>query len=243
MTARTVRLNPDLEINRLPISGDDFCVVIDNFLADPHALIDYACEHADEFYVPEMSYPGLNLVLDEQMVADFHRYARTQMARQFSFLRGNASLTTGLSMMTFRPHELSIWQRLCHTDIRDVRGRRKFAALVYLYDSEELGGTAFYRWKRPDIVQQALTLDARDSTAAAEYLAEHSETFRQPPRYLTDSNDLAERLLVVAPRFNRMVFYSGEIPHSAHITSPESLTTDFRTGRLTLNSFASVVPK
>jgi len=40
-----------------------------------------------------------------------------------------------------------------------------------------------------------------------------------------------------------MVFYSGEIPHSAHITSPNLLTTDFRRGRLTLNSFISVVPK
>ncbi len=242
MIAPTVRLNPDLEVNRLSISGDDFCVVIDEFLADPHALIDYACDKAAEFYVPEKSYPGLNLVLDERIVADFHRFVRTRMSRQFSFLRGNATLTTGLSMMTFRPRELSIWQRLCHTDIRDVRGRRKYASLVYLYDNADLGGTAFYRWKRPDIVRQALALDAKDNAVAADFLAEHSETFRRPPCYLTDSNDLAERLLVVAPRFNRMVFYSGEIPHSAHITSPELLTTDFRAGRLTLNSFVSDVP-
>ena len=243
MSAPAVRVNPDSEVKRLPISGDDFCVVVDDFLVDPRALIDHACEHAAEFYVPEMSYPGLNLVLDESVVADFHRFVRTQMSRHFSFLRGNASLTTGLSMMTYRPEELSIWQRLCHTDIRDVRDRRKYASLVYLYDNEDLGGTAFYRWKRPDILQRALALDATDTAAAAAFLAEHSETFRQPPRYLTDSNDLAERLLVVPPRFNRMVFYSGEIPHSAHITSPDLLTTDFRSGRLTLNSFLSAVPK
>ena len=40
-----------------------------------------------------------------------------------------------------------------------------------------------------------------------------------------------------------MIFYSGDVPHSAAIASPELLTKDFSKGRLTLNCFASVRPR
>jgi len=39
MTAPAIRLNPNLQMTRTTISGSQFCVVIDDFLADPHALI------------------------------------------------------------------------------------------------------------------------------------------------------------------------------------------------------------
>jgi hypothetical protein len=40
-----------------------------------------------------------------------------------------------------------------------------------------------------------------------------------------------------------MIFYSGDIPHSAYIEEPELLSDDVDVGRLTLNLFASVVPR
>ena len=90
---------------------------------------------------------------------------------------------------------------------------------------------------------RALELEQSDPQAALALLAEHSSVFREAPGYVTGSNELAELVDVVPPRFNRFVFYSGEMPHSGHITAPERLTTDFRRGRLTLNCFASVVPR
>jgi len=60
---------------------------------------------------------------------------------------------------------------------------------------------------------------------------------------MTESTEIAERLDVVAAKFNRLIFYSGEIPHSAQISSPELLSSDPGKGRLTLNCFASVRPK
>lgn len=59
---------------------------------------------------------------------------------------------------------------------------------------------------------------------------------------MTESNEIAELLYTVAPRFNRFVFYSGDIPHTGAITAPELLSDDPRTGRLTLNLFFSVLP-
>ena len=45
----------------------------------------------------------------------------------------------------------------------------------------------------------------------------HFKVFREPPRYMTDSNDVAELLYTVPPRFNRFVFYAGDLPHSGAV--------------------------
>lgn len=239
----TIRLNPDPDIRQHKIDDDHFCVIVDDFLLDPQALIDFAEENADRFFTPEIGYPGLLLNLAPSVLHDFHRFVLRRMGSLFSFLRSRATLGTGLSMTTLQPEQLSTFQRLCHIDPRSEMGRRQYAALVYLYDNEKLGGTAFYRWKNQKVVEQALELEYQDPAAALQFLAEHSEVFRRPPEYLTESNELAELLDVVPARFNRLVFYSGEIPHSGYITAPELLSEDFRQGRLTLNCFANVFPR
>jgi hypothetical protein len=76
-----------------------------------------------------------------------------------------------------------------------------------------------------------------------EFLKRHFKTFREPPRYMTESNEIAELLCTIPPRFNRFVFYSGDVPHSGAITAPQLLSNDPRKGRLTLNLFFSVLPK
>lgn len=238
-----IRLNNNLQLQRHEIADGAFCIVVDDFLANPEELIDFACENADHAYVPKIPYPGMYLRLGDEMLADFHRFVRTRMGRVFSYLRSDMTLTTNLSMVTFRPDQLSNYQRLCHIDPPDALGRRRFASLVYLFKNEDLGGTAFYRWKQPDIMNWALALEGRRPGSATALLAEHSAAFRDPPQYIAGSNELAELLHVVPPRFNRMVFYSGEILHSAHITSPDLLSTNYREGRLTLNCFAIVRPK
>ena len=74
------------------------------------------------------------------------------------------------------------------------------------------------------------------------YLNETFDYFKQPPQYMTSSNDVAELLSVVPAKFNRLVFYNGEEPHSGHITHPELLTDDLSAGRLSFNFFADVRP-
>lgn len=239
----SIRLNSDPHIQMHRMGDDAHCVIVDDFLADPDALIEHAVNRAERFHEPQIGYPGLMLNLDPVLLKDFDRFILRRMGERFSFLRGGATLLTGLTMTTRKPSDLTTFQRICHTDPRDTRGRRKFAALVYLFRDESLGGTAFYRWRKPEIVYKALELEQTDPNAALELLAKHSSVFREPPRYVTESNELAELVDVVPARFNRFVFYSGEMPHSGHITAPERLTRNFRSGRLTLNCFASVVPK
>ena len=153
------------------------------------------------------------------------------------------SLWTFLSMATKRPDQLSYRQRMCHVDPTSAPDRTCYAALVYLFEDEGLGGTGFYRWRDPVLIQQAKAIERKDPGHSLEFLQEHFPTYRKPARYMTGSNEIAELLCTIPARFNRLVFYSGNLPHSAAITAPELLSDDFRLGRLTLNIFADVMPK
>ena len=202
-------------------------------------LVEYALAHAHEFTM-RSGPPGPRLTVGEPAMAEVQRLLRSRLSRLFPIHRSGIALNAWLSNVTLRPEQLSIMQRLCHIDPRPTRGGRTYAGLVYLFRNPNLGGTAFYRWSAPDIVATVEELLPRDPVAAQEYLETSSEYFRQPPQYMAGSNDLAELLTVVPAKFNRMVFYDGESPHSGHIEHPELLSEDLSQGRLTLNFFASV---
>jgi hypothetical protein len=148
-----------------------------------------------------------------------------------------------LSLLTSPADQLSLMQRICHIDPNADAGRAKFAALVYLFGDERLGGTSFYRWRNEELVWKGVGLLRRDAAQGEDFLKQHFTTFREPPRYMTESNDVAELLHTVPARFNRFVFYSGDTPHTGAITAPELLSADPKKGRLTLNLFFSVLPK
>ena len=239
-----IRINSEVMIQREPISEDMDCVIIDNFLQDPQKIIEYAAIHGGEFSTPERgNYPGPLLRMDGDAMTDIYRFIRYQMTKHFPFLRGNMSLWTFLSMVTTPANELSYLQRMCHIDPTTAPGRTCYAALIYLFDNEELGGTGFYRWRDPELVEQAKTAEREHPGKSLAFLREHFPTYREPPCYMTSSNEIAELLCTIPSRFNRMVFYSGNIPHSASITAPELLSEDYKQGRLTLNVFADVLPK
>jgi hypothetical protein len=71
----------------------------------------------------------------------------------------------------------------------------------------------------------------------------HADEFAMPPCYITQSNEIAELVDEVPAKYNRLLFYSGDMPRSAQISSPQLLSTDLGKGRLTLNCFASVRPR
>ena len=152
-------------------------------------------------------------------------------------------MSTYLSMATRQPGELAPLQRLPHSDPRASLERNNYAALVYLFNDAGLGGTGFYRWTNRELIEQATAMEMEQAGSSASFLEEHLGMYRQPPQYMAGSNEVAELLLEIPARFNRLLFYSGDVPHSAHIPHPERLSPDFAKGRLTLNCFASVRPK
>ena len=240
---KEIRINTDASIRREAISENHDCVIVDDFLQDPHNIVEFAAQHADEFSIAKTYYPGLLFDVDDGAMTDIYRFIRNKMTKHFPFLRGSIELWSNLSMVTLQPDELSIKQRVCHTDPDTSPERANYAALLYLFENEDLGGTGFYRWKDFELLQKANAIELIDSEKAHAFLQEHFATFREPACYMTESNEIAELFCTIPARFNRMIFYSGDVPHSGDIAAPELLSRNIRKGRLTLNIFADALPK
>lgn len=237
---KTIEINPEPDIQVRQITEDSHCVIVDNFLRNPEVIVEFACSNAEKFERQEVGYPGVLYDVNRTAMSEVQRFIRSHMSRQFSFLKGDIRTTTYLSMATMQPGELAPLQRLCHSDPRERIDRRNYAGLVYLFDDESLGGTGFYRWKEQKRIEEATALELKQPGSSLAFLQEHFEMYRAAPQYMCGSNEVAELLLDVPARFNRFVFYSGDIPHSAHIPQPDLLSADFSKGRLTLNCFTSV---
>ena len=238
-----LNINPNLEIQAARITDQHSCVVIDDFLLNPEQAVDYACEQQDEFIMLERAYPGLVLPVDNALLGALNHFIQKEMSRLFPFCRGGIDFHSQFSLATLQPEEFTWVQQLCHSDPRLQPGRANYAALLYLYENPEMGGTGFYRWKDPEFWQELTVLQRDDPNAGLEVLQEKFRMFREPPCYMTESNEAAELLDQVPARFNRFVFYSGDLPHSAYISRPDLLSGDPARGRLTLNCFVSALPK
>lgn len=238
-----LELNPQFIIEAKRITDSFACVVIDDFLLNPHELVDYAKRRQHDFFMQERAYPGLILPLEIGLLAAMQRFIRSEMSQVFDFLRGNLKLDANLALMTLMPDELSWIQRLCHTDPRTAPDRRNFASVLYLFDNPDMGGTGFYRWKDIEFWQQMSARQIEDPEAGLDTLQRRFQMFRDPPRYISESNEAAVLLDMVPARFNRLIFYPGDLPHSAYISTPELLSADPGKGRLTLNCFVSAIPK
>ncbi len=241
MAIPPIRLNSAATLRREQVTPRDFCVIVDDFLAEPHALVDYASTHRGEFGHPNVGYPGVQIRVNDDAMGEIYRFVRSRMSKEYSFLRGRIGIRSLLSMVTLPPERLSFMQRICHVDPHAGEGRAKYAALVYLFDEPRLGGTSFYRWRNEGVVWQGVKLLRSDVAQGEAFMTKHFESLRGPPSYMT-GDDVAELVYTVPPRFNRFVFYSGDLPHTGAVEAPELLSDDPSKGRLTLNLFFSVLP-
>lgn len=233
-----LRLNQNAEIRFHEVTDGRKCAIVDDVLENPEELIDFAVQNARRFEWWSVV-PGPRLIVDGNALQDLHRFIRSKLSRHFPIRRTGIELNACLSNITLAPEELTHYMRLCHRDRIDTPATRYYAGLIYLFRNPDLGGTAFYRWKKLEVMEEAERLHYIDPAAAVRYLDGALEVFREPPRYMTESNDLAELLTVVPAKFNRLVFYDGASPHSGYIAHPELLTDDLSKGRLTLNFFST----
>jgi hypothetical protein len=240
---RMLQINPNLEIQVSQVTDNQTCVVIDDFLQNPQDLVEYATTHAKEFILLERAYPGLVLPVDNGRLGNMNRFIQREMSRLFPFCRGGIDFHTQFSLATLQPEDFSWVQRLCHSDPRLEPGRVNYAGLLYLFDNPDMGGTGFYRWKDPEFWQDMTARQRADPDAGLDVLREKFQMFRDPPCYMTGSNEAADLLDRVPAKFNRMVFYSGDMPHSAYISDPGLLSCNPVEGRLTLNCFVSALPR
>jgi hypothetical protein len=235
-------INNHLDFTVVELSEELRYVVIDNFLDNPEQLLQHAAAHRDQFQYPERAYPGGVLPLDDHVLAPINHFLRWQMSKLFPFSRAGMRCQSQLSLTTLQPENFSWIQRLCHTDPGWIPGKANYASLLYLFEDAELGGTAFYRWKEEDYLREMTARQQTDPAAGLAELEQKFQLFRHPPCYMTESNELAELLDEVPAKFNRLVFYSGDLPHGACIRRPDRLQDDPLTGRLSLNTFVAANP-
>lgn len=238
-----IRVNPQLELKRHQINDRYFVVVADDFLLNPEEVIAHAQNNRRRFEFPERGYPGELLDVEQPCLTELHQYWRIHMSRVFSFERTEIQDTCQISLTTLQPHKFSWIQRLPHTDYRRDPGKDNYALLVYLFHRQELGGTGFYRFRDEKFWQTVWPRQQQDPDGGLGMVQTRYPMFREAPRYVTGSNEAVELLTCIPARFNRMLCYSGDIPHSAYIEDASLLDDDPTRGRLTLNSFASVWPK
>ncbi len=231
-----LRVNPHPRVHVVPIHGDNVCVVVDDFLAEPEAMVAYAAAQRSRFADATGNYfPGPELPLDNvslhNLTQAYLEYARTPLkARRVHEIIGR------LSLVTRRPEQLSPGQRMPHRDAFNLAldiGRS--AMVLYLFHDARLGGTSFFRATRSEDEISAVLREARlMDTANVTRLLDSKAT------YATASTKYFEKTLTVEPQWNRAIFYSGTLFHSGAITAPELLTDDPATGRLTINAFFQV---
>jgi hypothetical protein len=224
--------NPNPLVSVVPIGRQRNCVVIDEVLSNPQAMVDWAA--GQTFKAPrDNPYPGLVLdppaAVTQRMTEHFAAYARGRLGGR----RTQAS-TLRFSMVTTPAAQLRPVQWQCHRDRLAVNPERVLyaASVLYLFHDPRLGGTGFYEPKCPE--DQLKRMREGSETMSSE---QFGERYGLQPGYMAGSNTYFERVAQVGAAWNRMVLYDGGQFHSGEISDTEGMSADPRTGRLTLNGF------
>ena len=226
-------VNPRPLVTVVPLFDGHQCVIVDNFMAEPETMVEYAALQRDAFRDSAGNYyPGPELPLSGRFVASvqeaFLLHARTPLKA-----RRVLAINSRLSLVTRRPEQLLAGQRMPHRDSYGLADMQGVGAMVlYLFKDDRLGGTSFFKPKVPVQEIEAMVGRMKRMDEAGE-----SAPPSAPASYAIASDEHFEKVLTIAPKFNRAIFYNGALFHSGHISAPELLVDDPRTGRLTVNAF------
>lgn len=224
--------NPAPRIGITAIDARNVAVVLDDVLLDPEALVARAVAYAGAFSAPpHNAYPGLELPLPDSVTAQLEA-CFAQHARGLVGARRTVRCHSRLSITACPPGDLQPCQWVPHVDrLEAAAGQCIAASVLYLFRDPGLGGTSFYRPRRPLPEVAGLVQDSA-RLAPAEFTARHGVAQGYP-----DASDWFAKVATVPARFNRMVVYSGTVFHAGEIRAPDRLVADPAAGRLTLNGF------
>ncbi len=225
--------NPSPRIERVTLANGGFCLVIDDALAQPERIREFAVTNSAAFRnVDFNAYPGTYLMPSaglDNALRDFF----AQHLRRFFDARRVVSMHCRFSMVTLRPEALRPYQWFCHRDNQSVPASQSIqASVLYLFYDAVLGGTSFYE---PAIAPAEFASFNRDAnTLPADAFA---SKYDLAPGYLCESNRYFTKVGSIPARWNRLIFYDGSILHSGDIFAPGKLSADPAHGRLTFNGF------
>ena len=226
-----LRMPPDIRSLKI---GDHLVIVIDDFLEQPQAMVEFAASGRFEPYpgtADRKGYPGVRARAPVDYSQNITELLDLLIKVNFGVPEALAvqKSVCQFSLTTTPPEALGPLQRTPHFDASTPH---HMAALLYLCNGEH-GGTGFYRHEATGL--QRITADNRERYLDVYY--EEINERRPAQRYFDRSDERFTLLGVIPARFNRMVVYPGSLLHSACINPALSLCDDPRAGRLTVNTF------
>jgi hypothetical protein len=222
----------NVKVTAAPLFDNVCAFVIDDALADPNALVQFAKTAKSAFkYSPADSFPGIELRMADSFTAKFEDFFRRHLRRYFD-ARRIAGTNTRLSIHTTPLDELKPMQWLpSRESSAPSREHVVVAATLYLFDDAAHGGTDFYFPKKTWQDTSRLYDDSKSLDAPA-----FAEKYGIKPGYIVDSNDYFQLVRRIPAKQNRLVVYDGAMFCAPSIAEPEKLSTNPSTSRLTMNA-------
>ena len=214
-------------------------IVIDNFMETPDVLTNYAESLAPFAPEAETYYPGLrHLFGPEDEIIGRHVMgalgAVTPLMIEAFGVRTVRPVEASFSMVTCRPENLTLHQRLPHYDRTDD----DFFAILHYLSPNPKGGTSFYRHKGTGFER----VSKERAPTFAEARSVELEAMGPPPlTYYDGSDEVFEPIARLSPDFNRLLIYRGSVLHSGDVPADFDFSDTPSTGRLTFNLFAKAV--
>ncbi|WP_133304011.1 DUF6445 family protein [Aurantiacibacter aquimixticola] len=203
-------------------------VVIDHFSGMAEELL--ARGREAEYQDAGASYPGLRSWCEPDYLDRNRPLMFRILQGVFGFRQSVALDAPTFSLVTLAEDELAPRQCIPHYDFS---GGSLVAIMHYLL-GPETGGTAFYRHRRTGFE----TIDEAREPAYNAALAQDEREYGMPPRrYHYGDSERYEMIGEVEARPDRFVLYRGKLLHSGVIPDPSALSSDPKTGRLTINMF------
>lgn len=207
-------------------------VVVDGLLEYPEQLLEYAEQGVAFQSNPTDYYPGIR----KTIAGAYSQLLCASIQKSFPDIFGlneQSASEVGLcalSLATTVPDKLRPIQSLPHFDNSNPL---QLAVAHFLCGSEH-GGTSFYRHRQTGY--ESITPERVQSyaTTLKEQVVKAQFSGRQ---YMSGDNDWFERIISVEAKFNRAIFFQGNLLHSGDINSDKGLSGDPKTGRLMANTF------
>lgn len=220
-------LNPAANVETIRHQDPDIAVhVVDDFLASPEQLVEYARSKAyfGQIGDDKTAYPGVR----DRLPRHYERVMEKIIKRIYGDRKALIHRCM-LSLTTLDSAQLSPAQRIPHTD---AFGDDQYAAVHYLCGPPH-GGTAIYRYLPRNMVR----MRTGDREVVKEMLRQVQEHPQEHAGYIAGDTKFYKQELSINAKFNRLVLYPSNLLHCALLTSSDSLKQDISTGRLTVASF------
>jgi hypothetical protein len=225
-------INEQAVFTVVPLTDGEVCLVVDDVLEAPEALVQFAVARSAEFAGDSGdAYPGLQLPLDTSFYQPLLEKFRRDWRHPLKMGRPVTDHAARLSLVTLAPEALKPLQKAPHIDGPLRKPNAVVAGVLYLFKDERLGGTAFYRER----------YHPRVDGSVEQWHGRRHRYFAGCAGYLVDDNDYFTKVAEVTPRYNRLILYPGHVFHSGVIRHPELLCADPLHGRLTLNLFIGCI--